>query len=780
MNGNPFWRQYEPVRSVLDTHRGLALALAGCLAGCQAAHAGGEGEPPSFERDIEPILTTYCYDCHGDGRSKGDVDFDAHATAKARLADGPLWYRVWENVRNGAMPPAGKARPTAAELARLQAWIRRDVQGVDCRAPDPGRVTLRRLNRDEYNHTIAELFGIDHQPAEDFPADDTGYGFDNIGDVLSVSPVLTEKYFAAAEQIVARVVAAKAELPRRTLARGDLKVVAEPAEKISVHEGRFTLEHAGEHAIELKVSVNSFRPFFGQARVRAELDGRLLARATYLPGNRTYRYARRLPLGRGEHVVRFHLDLSDATANAGRNITIALEDFTVSGPVGSRAREYPPAHRRLFFRGPAPREPAARQAYARDILAAVGGRAFRRPVDGPTLDRLLALAARTERQTGRFESGIASALQAILVSPRFLFRVEQEQAAPEALGGAPPVAAALDEHALAARLSYLLHAAGPDEELAALAARGALRENLAAQVKRLLADPRADRFVSRFVGQWLQTRDVENVPISSEKFRPLSPAVRKLMRAETELLFTHVMREERDVLELLTADYTFLNAALAKYYGLPDVEGSKMRPVALPRDGVRGGLLTHGSFLTVTSNPTRTSPVKRGLYLLDNVLGAPPPPPPPNIPALDDAAAAGGKPRTMREQLALHRASAACAGCHARMDPIGLALEGFDAVGRARDSEDGQPIDTSGKLVTGETVAGVVGLRAALAGRREQFYRTLTRKLLTFALGRGLEPADECTVDRLVADLAAQGGKVSTLVAGIAQSPPFQARRRSP
>ena len=754
--------------------RVATVVLGVVAAGDLRALAEAEVAAPSYDRDIKPILVTYCYDCHGDGSAKGNVDFDGFATELDRTRDGQLWQRVWENVRNGVMPPPRKPRPTASEQARLQAWIRRDVQGVDCRAPDPGRVTLRRLNRDEYNHSIAALFGIDFEPAEDFPADDTGYGFDDIGDVLSVSPVLAEKYFNAAEQIVARVVASKAELPRRTLHRNDLKLVAEPAEKMFVGEGRFTLEHAGLHAVDVRVSVNSFKPFTGEARVRAELDGRPLMRATYLPGNRLYHHPSRRTLAAGEHVVRFFLDLSRAVPTAGRTITVALDELSVVGPLGSRVREYPPAHRRLFFRGPAPRDPAARQAYAREILRTVADRAFRRPVDEPTLDRLLALAQRTERQSGHFESGIASALQAILVSPRFLFRVEED--AP----GGDPEAVALDEHALAARLSYLLHATGPDQQLAALAARGELRQNLEAEVRRLLADPRSDRFVSRFVGQWLRTRDVENVPISGEKLGALTPAIRKLMRQETELLFTHLLRQDRDVMELLTADYTFLNDALASYYGLPEVEGSRMRQIALPPDGVRGGILTHGSFLTVTSNPTRTSPVKRGLYLLDNVLGMPPPPPPPNVPNLEDAETDGTRPRTMRQQLAVHRSKPACAGCHARMDPIGLALENFDAIGRWRDSEGGSPIDASGTLVTGEALAGVPGLRAILAARRPQFYRTLTRKLLIFALGRGLEPADECTVDQLVADLTAQGGHLSALIVGIARSRPFQLRRGTP
>jgi hypothetical protein len=333
---------------------------------------------------------------------------------------------------------------------------------------------------------------------------------------------------------------------------------------------------------------------------------------------------------------------------------------------------------------------------------------------------------------------------------------------------------------MAARLSYFLHGGAPDERLGQLAARGELRANLRRELRRLLRDPRSDRLVSRFVGQWLQTRDVDTVNISSERFRELSPALRRLMRVETEMLFAHILREERDAMEMLTADYTFANGALARHYGLPGIEGPEMRRVPLPPDGVRGGILTHGSFLLVTSNPTRTSPVKRGLYVLDNLLGTPPPPPPPDVPALEDAARGAAGPRTVRAQMAAHRENKACAACHARMDPIGLALEGFDAIGRARDEDQGQPIDTSGKLVTGEPVAGVRDLRAALGARREAFYRALTRKLMIFGLGRGLEPPDECTVDRTVAAMLTGGGRLSTLLAGIVESPAFQMRRGAP
>jgi hypothetical protein len=725
----------------------------------------------AYDRDVQATIVTYCSECHGGGSARGDVDFDRFRTDADRRQAGALWTRVWENVRNGYMPPPGSPRPGPTERARLQTWIQREVQGVDCRAPDPGRVTIRRLNRDEYNHSVADLFGVDFRPADDFPPDDTGYGFDNIGEVLAMSPLLAEKYFNAAEQVVARVVATRPELPRRVIGRDDLKPVEEPAARLTVSEARFQLEHGGRHAVELKLSVNSFRPFKGQARVRVQLDDRELLRSTYVAGNRLYRHRYRIPLGRGEHRVRFTLDLRDAIPDAGRSITIALDELSVTGPVGSRVREYPAAHRRLFFQGPPPRPLAARQAYARTILTPVAERAFRRPVEPQTMTRLLELAAAAERQTGRFEDGIAHALQAILTSPRFLFRIEDAPGA-AATGPAQP----LDDHTLAARLSALLLGSVPDDPLWALASKGQLRPNLGEQVRRLLRDPRSERFVSRFVGQWLQTRDMDTVIVNGDGGRAMTPALRRLMRAETEALFAHVMREDRDVLELLTADYSFLNATLAGHYGIEGVQGPALRRVALPAGSHRGGLLTHGSFLAVTSNPTRTSPVKRGLFVLDNLLGAAPPPPPPNVPNLDEPRK-GEAPRSMREQLEQHRRNPGCAACHLRMDPLGLALERFDALGRWREAAAGEPPDAAERLSTGESVAGVDGVRAMLVTRREQFYRTLTRKLLTFALGRGLRPADECTVDALVTRMGAEGGRLSGLLVGIVESPPFQSRR---
>ena len=754
------------------------LGLLAALGGAPPAAA----QTPSYARDVQPLLQKYCYDCHGKGASRGDVALDAHASADARRRDVKLWSAAAENLRADLMPPAGKPRPSAAERALLIEWIRRDVHQVDCRAPDPGRVTLRRLNSSEYTFTIRDFFAVDVDPSEFLPPDDSGYGFDTIGDVLTVSPLLMEKYFDAAERVVQAVVADKPAVPELRRGPKDFKLVEEPGPGRSVSEGRLEVPRSGNYQLRLEIGVRSPEPFAGRVKVQVFLDGRRLLRRSWAAGNRSYPFRFRRPLAAGERVWRLEVDAGGARLAEGSAINVTIDDLVARGPEGTR--DFPEAHKRLFFQGPAPRNPAQRLAHARELLRRVADRAYRRPVEESTLDRLAEIARTGDRgRPGDFERGVRRALMAILTSPRFLFRPEARLSA--AAGAAAAAAAPLDDWSLAARLSYLLWSTAPDDQLAAQARAGSLRAQLGPTVARLVADEKADRFVGNFVGQWLRTRDVDTSPVDGPRARLMTERLRRAMRAETELLFTHIMREDRDLLELLTADYTFANEALAKFYGLSEkVEGPHMRKVSLGPDSVRGGILGQGSFLMITSNPTRTSPVRRGLYVLENLLGAPPPPPPPNLPNLDEAGKGKG-PLSLREQLELHRAKPACAGCHARMDPIGLGLESFDAIGALREREDdredekegdqrGKPIDARGTLITGERFSGVRELRALLASRREAFYRTVTSKLLTFALGRGLGPADDCTVDAIVARLQSGGGRFSTLLQGIVESRPFQ------
>ncbi|HEY0708600.1 MAG TPA: DUF1587 domain-containing protein, partial [Polyangia bacterium] len=524
-----------------------ALAFVAHLLGPSSARAAGEtGHPASsltlaaaavkpappnagshavtYERDIKPILVKHCYECHGEGGSRGEVALDRHTTFEQLRQDTKLWDRVVDNVRNDLMPPPKQPRLSADEQAKLISWVRRDVQSVDCRAPDPGRVTVRRLNRREFNHSIQDLFGIDLEPSEDFPADDTGYGFDNIGDVLSMSPLLMEKYFAAAERVVSRVVATKPSVPRQVLGRDDVRVISESAAGVTVREVRVRTPRPGTHRIHLNLNVFSFNPFKGALRVTASVDGRTLLNKRLVAGNRNYKYAMDVPFGAGEHVLLLTVDASGASSL--RNLRVTPEELALEGPMG--VQEWPAAHRRVFFRDQVPAQAEARKEYARAILERVASNAFRRPVDAKTLEGLVPLAAGAEKATGRFEGGIAHALQAVLVSPRFLFRVEGHPAPDD-----PRVVQPLDQYSLATRLASLLWQGPPDAELRSLAAAGKLEAEIGKQAKRMLADRRSERFFSGFVGQWLRSSDIESIPFDNGRFGALNPPRRQHLRAET-------------------------------------------------------------------------------------------------------------------------------------------------------------------------------------------------------------------------------------------------------
>ena len=456
----------------------------------------------------------------------------------------------------------------------------------------------------------------------------------------------------------------------------------------------------------------------------------------------------------------------------------------MQGPLDGRVKIYPRDYYRVFHKGGAPAVAAEKEAYAREILRRIADRAFRRPVDEATLDRLMALygSAAAEPKTA-FEEAVGFAVTAILASPKFLFRAEVQ---PEPNNPAKVVP--VDEFALASRLSYFLWSSLPDAELFELAAKGELRANLADQVDRMLEDAKAQRFVENFVGQWLQTRDVEGINVDPRRvlgigdlgdaFKVFGARQRRAMRLETEMFFANLIKENLSALEMFTANYTFLNEPLAKFYGIEGVKGDEMRKVSLTKESQRGGVLTQGSLLVVTSNPTRTSPVKRGLFVLENLLDTPAPPAPPNVPTLEEAKKASKTKLTMREMMVIHREKPLCASCHARMDDLGLALENFNALGMFRAEEEGKPIDTAGKLITGETFTTVAELNHILAtSRRGDFYRCITSKMLTFALGRGTEYYDSPTIDQIAAELEKNGGQMRTLIHGIVQSVPFQKRR---
>jgi hypothetical protein len=773
---------------------------------------------PDFKKDIQPILSEFCFDCHGDGMDKGKVALDA-----ADVLENPeLWFTVLKNVRAGLMPPEKKPKPSPEQLRTLEAWIKHTALSIDAANPDPGRVTIRRLNRVEYRNTIRDLMDYDFKAYEEFPPDDTGYGFDNIGDVLTVSPLLLEKYLQAAETIVANAVPTVSRMVQeRTLWEGTQTSFYKDLSLTNT----LKIDKAGKYRLQLNLYVDGTFDFDpGQCRVTFRLDDiELLKREFGWDDNKPFRFPFEQTLQPGSHQLTFQLESLVPVEKKKNSIDMRVDSLRIEGPLEREHWVHPKNYERFFQADEAPSASSARKKYAREILSRFATKAYRRPVDAATLDRLVQIAEDNFKGK-RFEEGVARAMVAVLASPRFIFRVEQTE--PVRSAKSHPY---VDEYSLASRLSYFLWSTTPDDELMRLASRKELRKNLPTQVKRMLADKRSQALVENFTGQWLQVRDVEGIAIDGrmvlardrgedrelkrqiEEFRtriqqaraagqtnrqerPQRPRffnaptiefdreLRNAMQSETELYFAHIVREDRSVLELLDSDYTFLNERLARHYGMTNVvTGKEMRQVKLPLDSPRGGVLTHGAVLTVTSNPTRTSPVKRGLFVLENFLGTPPPPPPPDIPDLEESenAIADHEP-TLREILELHRSKALCNSCHSRMDSLGFALENFNALAMWRDQERKQPIEVAGKLITGEKFNDLRELKRILANdRRADFYRCLTEKLLTYALGRGIEHHDLQSVDEIVSRLEKEQGRFSALLTGIIDSAPFQKRRNT-
>jgi len=629
-----------------------------------------------FRKDIQPILKEYCYDCHGDGMDKGNVAFDEFKSDEELLAKRDLWWAVLKNLRAGIMPPAKKPRPPEKDKSRLEDWIKHEAFAIDPKDPDPGRVTIRRLNRVEYRNTIHDLMGMDFKAAEEFPPDDTGYGFDNIGDVLTVSPLLLEKYMQAAETIVAAAVPTVARVVREGNiggaefqgpegnGNGDRLTFYQPATVSHTHK----VEMAGDYRLVVELDVAGqfdFDP--GRCTFVFKVDDHELTKQEFgWQNNKRFRFEFDEKWQPGEHRLACELQPLTPAEQKVNSLDLRIVSVKVQGPLEKKYWVRTKNHERFFSREEPPETDPERRQYAREVLSNFTRKAFRRPVDDKTLELLVAIAEAAYRQKGKhFEEGIAHAMVAVLASPRFLFRVEDSEA-----NSPVKTHPLVDEFALASRLSYFLWSTMPDEELFRLAERGEFRKNLASQVKRMLADSRSQELIENFTGQWLQVRDVEGIDINSRAVlgrengeekdaqesrrrfqelqaksnltpeeererdqlieqrrrrfsRPtieLDGPLRRAMRQETEMYFGHVVREDRSVLELIDGDYTFVNERLAKHYGIPDVKGNEMRRVTLSGDSPRGGLLTQGSVLVVTSNPTRTSPVKRCLLILDNIM----------------------------------------------------------------------------------------------------------------------------------------------------------------
>jgi len=773
----------------------------------QAALPGSSGVAAAYR----PVLDKYCVTCHNQRAKTGGLTLDAADLSD--VASSPdIWEKVVRKVRVGMMPPQGAPRPDAETAHGLVSYLTSELDRAAARHPNPGRGLVHRLNRAEYQNAIRDLFALDIDASALLPPDDSAYGFDNIADALGVSPVLLERYLTAADKITSLAVGDPETQPGgqtfriRQDASQDVHLEGMPIGTVGGILAKTTLPLDGDYTFAIKLfrtNLGVVRGLEYEHQLEYTVDGERV-HLSRLGGEEDFkanlknmtktgdeveaRAAFRMPLKAGPHTITVAFLERTAALNPLRlqpfirssNDTLDtvghphLDTFTLTGPFNPTGPGDTPSRRRIFFCRPSSGAGAAEEACARRIVGRFARLAYRGMATDGDVARLLEFY-RAGRRRGGFERGIQTALDRILASPKFIFRVERD---PQGLP--PGTVYRISDLELASRLSFFLWSSIPDDELLRLAQAGRLHAPAVVdeQVRRMLADPKSDALVQNFAGQWLYLRNLKNFQPNSLEFPDFDDNLRFAMQRETELFFESIMREDRNVLDLMTADYTFLNERLARHYGIPNIYGSHFRRVTLA-DETRRGLLGKGAILMVTSHADRTSPVVRGKWILDNLLNAPPPPPPPAVPPLDETAVRQGKVLTMRERMEAHRKVQPCAGCHRIMDPIGLAMENFDAVGawRTRDGGTlGTPIDASGELLDGTRVDGVVTLRQALLRDPEIFVSTVTEKLLTYGLGRGLASADMPAVRGIVRAAAARNYRFSAIVLGIVTSVPFRER----
>ena len=779
------------------------------LAGAEAQPVRSASAPTESAASERAVLNRYCVTCHNDRLQTGGLSLEGVDVGDV-AAHAEVWEKVVRKLRAGAMPPQPRPRPDPATHHRLLAYLETALDEAARINPDPGRTeTFRRLNRTEYQNAIRDLLALEIDVTALLPRDDAAFGFDNVN-TGGLSPTLMERYLAAARTVSELAVGSQAPAPGS-------RVVVVPADRTQEDHvdglpfgtrGGTVVEHVfpfdGEYEIQVRLQRNRNENVEGLTEpheVELTLDGERLELFTMEPStnmviqaNATY-YAdegidnhlnARRPVTAGPHGVgaafikknsallettrqpydaHFNMDRHPRQQPAVRTISIA-------GPFDPTGIGETPSRDRIFSCRPADATAEEAETCATAIVASLARRAYRRPVTFGDIEQLTGFY-REGYAEGGFEAGVETALRALLTSPEFLFRIERDPAGVEA-----GTAYRVSDLELASRLSFFLWSSLPDDELIDAAAAGRLREAdvLQAQVRRMLADPRAETLTTNFASQWLHLRNLDAVRPDARAFPDFDDNLRQGFRTETELLFRSVVEEDRSVADLLTADYTFLNERVAAHYGVPGIYGDHFRRVALPADSPRAGLLGHGSILTVTSYATRTSPVLRGKWILENLLGTPPPPPPSNVPPLEESGSSTDV-LSMRERMVAHRRNPACAVCHRIMDPAGLSMENFDAIGRWRDAESGAAIDASGSLPGGEPFDGVAGLRRSLLDRPEVFVGTATEKLLIYALGRGIEHADGPAVRAIVDAASGDDYRFSSLILGIVQSPPFQMRR---
>lgn len=715
---------------------------------------------------VKPLLAKYCGDCHQGEKAQGALDLVAISPVVEKWSQRKTWRKVHDYVRGSLMPPSDVAQPTAEERKLMADWMAAHPLVVECQgSPTPGHVTLRRLTRYQYANTIRDLLGIEFNAAHDFPADDVGYGFDSIGDVLTIPPLLLERYLSAAEAISKQAIVTP-DMEGAPRKKHDYVQHSRQREELKLETSQ-----AGKYLIRVNASADQAGP--DKAKFGIWIGEEKIAEHTVAGANREeyewFASDRELPEGKQLLRVEFLNDYyqpndPDPKLKGDRNLY--LSQIEIVGPIGVLPKNLPASHVRIF-------EPAAgdlpEPERAERVLKALIRRAWRRPPASEDIDRMLRLFALCREQGDSFERATQICLQAILVSPRFLFRMESEPA-----DGQP--SRTLDEHELAVRLSYFLWSTMPDETLTRLADEGKLREQLEPQVKRMLLDAKAEATITSFVEQWLHLRSLDQFSPDPRRFPGFDKELREAMAGETLAFLNHLVKEDRSVLEMLDANYTFANERLAKHYGIENINGKEMRRIDVD-PARRGGLVTQASFLAVTSNPGRTSPVKRGKWILDNLLAAPPPPAPPNVPAFQEVRNREAT-ASLRQRFEMHRADPMCASCHKQMDPLGFGLENFDAVGAWRDKDGKFDIDASGELPTGEKFAGPKELKAILRGKADDFRRCLSEKLMTFALGRGIELEDECLLRGVTEELKKGDDRFSALVLAIVRCEAFQKQGR--
>jgi cytochrome c553 len=723
---------------------------------------------------LESTAGRYCTGCHNDKLKTGGVSL-----ANAATLDPGTLERVFHKLRAGEMPPTGMPRPDAATYAALISWLETQLDQSAAAHPNPGAPAVHRLNRAEYRNAVRDLLALDLDHSANLPPDDSGYGFDNIGDVLTVSPLHMEKYLANARRIARLALGTlkpSSALERFTPPRGTAN---DAIDALPLNErGGLLIHHYfpfdADYSILVRVRGNP-GPGMPPAKLDLRVDGKRVklydADIDIAEANQgTRNFQLRLPFHAGAHEIGAAFLTENAKLEGGEprgpnnnpsTNGLFVDYVAVGGPYDPKGPGDTESRKRIFLCRPA--TSSEETTCARKILISLARQAYRRPVTPADIDPLMKLFATGRADGSTFDAGIEMALTAILVSPDFLFRVEHSNG---------PVT----DLELASRLSFFLWSSIPDEELLTVASAGRLHDPamLRTQTLRLLRDPKSQALLDNFAGQWLQLRNIPEWRPDPQKYPQFDEALRNAFEHESSLFFENIVREDRSVLELIDADYTFVNERLARYYGISGVHGSYFRRVPLSGKE-RGGVLTQGGVLMVTSYPTRTSPVLRGKWILENILGSPPPPPPPNVPQLEENAV--GSAKSLREQLEKHRASAACASCHSRLDPLGFSLENFDGVGRFRAQEGGLPIDASGSMSNGTTVTGPAGLKKVILERKDEFVEVMAGKLLTYALGRGLEYYDQPAVRQIRRQMAADNDRFSSLVLGVVNSVPFQMRR---